>query len=68
MPSRDTALISEMPISESSRNSGGPKLVTIGRAIGTAATNASAPSTPPIADALRLAPSASPARPMRANG
>ncbi len=36
MPSRDTALISEMPISESNRNSGGPKLVTIGRAIGTA--------------------------------
>ena len=36
--------------------------------IGIATRNAIAPSTPPIAEALRLAPSASPARPILASG
>ena len=55
-------------MSPSSSNSGGPKAVTRGRATGMATRKAMAPNTPPIAEALRLAPSARPALPMRAKG
>ena len=58
---------SASPSSDSTRNSGAPRLPITGRATGAAAMKTSAPSTPPTDDADRLAPSASAPLPLRCN-